>query len=971
MLSTHEHPKTMETTPTRSFERTVLPWLVAAVMLLVYLATLNKVVTVQSIWPLARAAGMDWHPTYTSPLTYLVMLPIRWLPAGIQLLALNFSAALFASVSLGLLARSIAILPHDRTQLQRDRAIDENAFLRIRLAWIPVGFGIAVLAFQRSFWEHAIVGTGEALDLLLFAYCVRCLLEYRLEEKNAWLYKAALVYGVGITNNVAMIGFFPVFLIALVWIKGLRFFRFDFLSRMFLLGLAGLSLYLVLPLVENHAGATFWQALRTNLVWQKHLAFDFRNVVLFPAVYALVPLLLIGIKWSGNFGDQSAIGNIFAKAAAIVLHAGLLVFCVYIAFDPPVGPRESAARAFENFGINFVFLPCYFLAALTVGYYSGFLLLVFSGTENRMRRRTAIPPVLNYAVTFVVSAGALVVAGKLFYDNFRGVQQMQSRSLFEYSEAQAKSLPENAAVLSDDPSRLHAFAAALGTAARQKVILLEARALTDPAYHRFIRKRYGTRVPEMKLPPGFTAFGPLPVVDFLNQLRQKHELIYLHPSYGYFFEFYYQEPREAVYTLKPFPADSVEAPLPGQEVITRQQNFWKTMESPLHRLKAELAVVPRERNSYQKLTSVYAGGLYSRALNHWGVELQRAKRFEEAFPHFEQAVALNPDSAAALINRDFNVAWRKENKPLLSMSKEHEEKLKLYNGVDALLTACGPVDEPSFSREFANHFVSMGLYRQAQQLLLRGLTYLPNDAATQIALANTYLSAEQPRSALELLEKMAPPARDDHAAIADRERIRAWATYLQNDFPTAQKILEKAARDFPELNDPFTALVQLHLAYGQKLREEGKNTEAAMQLTNALHVVEGQLRVQPNNPSAHFNHGNCCIFVGDNNCAIQSFTRVLELQKDNGAALLNRAIASFRAENFTAAKRDYQEVLRRFTITNYQVYYGLAEIAYREKDWPAAREYYEKYLRYAPANLTGERNQVRAKLEEVKKNSKG
>src|SRR4051794_9474448 len=127
MPSTHEHPKTMEVTPTRNFSRTVLPWLVAAVMLLLYLVTLNKVVTTQSVWPLARATGMDWRPTLGTPLTYLVPFPIRWLPSGIQLLALNFTAALCASLSLALLARSVAILPHDRTQLQRERALDENA----------------------------------------------------------------------------------------------------------------------------------------------------------------------------------------------------------------------------------------------------------------------------------------------------------------------------------------------------------------------------------------------------------------------------------------------------------------------------------------------------------------------------------------------------------------------------------------------------------------------------------------------------------------------------------------------------------------------------------------------------------------------------------------------------------------------------------------------------------------------------
>src|SRR5258705_5891790 len=123
MPSTPENPK-MERTSQRSFVRTILPWLAAVVMLLIYLVTLDKVVTIQSVYPLARASGADWHPAYTSPVAWLVTLPIRWLPAGAQLIGLNFIGALCAALSLALLARGVALLPHDRTQLQRDKLTD-------------------------------------------------------------------------------------------------------------------------------------------------------------------------------------------------------------------------------------------------------------------------------------------------------------------------------------------------------------------------------------------------------------------------------------------------------------------------------------------------------------------------------------------------------------------------------------------------------------------------------------------------------------------------------------------------------------------------------------------------------------------------------------------------------------------------------------------------------------------------------
>jgi len=62
-------------------------------------------------------------------------------------------------------------------------------------------------------------------DLLVFAYAIRCVLEYRITDRESWLLRASLAFGLGMTNNWAMIGFFPAFLVALVWIKGLSFFQ--------------------------------------------------------------------------------------------------------------------------------------------------------------------------------------------------------------------------------------------------------------------------------------------------------------------------------------------------------------------------------------------------------------------------------------------------------------------------------------------------------------------------------------------------------------------------------------------------------------------------------------------------------------------------------------------------------------------------------------------------------------------------
>src|SRR5438552_175982 len=262
-MTTEQH-----SSPRLWFVPGILPWLVAAGALALFLATLNRWISFNSLALVAKVSGWSWSPELSEPLYWLVTYPFRWLPAKAIPVALNLLSAVCAVLTLALLARSVVLLPHDRTQEQRLREHGAFSMLSIPAAWLPPVFAALACGLQLTFWEHATAASSEMLNLLLFAYVIRCLLEFRLEQRESWLTRAALVYGLGMANNWAMIGFFPLFLVSLVWIRGLRFFNLTFLTRMFLCGLAGLSIYLLLPLVQSRAeiaNVPFWQALKANL----------------------------------------------------------------------------------------------------------------------------------------------------------------------------------------------------------------------------------------------------------------------------------------------------------------------------------------------------------------------------------------------------------------------------------------------------------------------------------------------------------------------------------------------------------------------------------------------------------------------------------------------------------------------------------------------------------------------------------
>jgi hypothetical protein len=360
--------------PPRDFVRRYLPWMAGAAVFVVYLFTLNRWPAFSSLPTLAKVVGWDWRPTYYAPIHFILTWPIRWLPEASQLVSLNLLGAICATLSLVLLARSVSLLPHDRTRDQRNVERSEYSLLSGRMAWVPPVFAVLVCGLQLTFWESAVLASMEALDLLFFSYAIRCLLEYRIDERDSWLFQAALALGLGMTNNVAIVGFLPAFLVAVGWIKGL-----SRLNRRFLLGffgclLAGALFYLFLPLINlgsDVSDRSFWDILKTQLGTQRKLLLDTpRYVVLLIGLTSLIPALFMGIRWPAQFGDISAAGNALTNLMTHVIHLVFLSACLYVAFDPPFSPagcREGSS----------LFFPFYYLGALAVGYCAGYVLLVF------------------------------------------------------------------------------------------------------------------------------------------------------------------------------------------------------------------------------------------------------------------------------------------------------------------------------------------------------------------------------------------------------------------------------------------------------------------------------------------------------------------------------------------------------------------------------------------------------------------
>jgi tetratricopeptide (TPR) repeat protein len=904
-----------------------LPWAMGAGMLVVYAASLHSWVSPDGLQLFASINGSTWRPELLRPVTWLVTYPFRWLPAAWIPLGLNLLTAVCAALALALLARSTALLPHDRTEAERKRMTGGTSFLTIRTAWLPPVLAVLVCGLQLTFWEHAIVATGEMLDLLLFACLVGCLVEYRASREDSWLLRFALAYGLALANNWAMAAYGPLFLVAVVWMKGVRFLdvpfldhvleRFKtstlplwtrifqaldslvnlrFLARAIGCVLAGLALFLLLPLIASFSrqGHTdFWAAMRFLLrTYKSELTLLPMSLVLILSLTSLAPVVFMGICWGRFSGDHFSLARSCGIALLHLAHGCFLAVCLWTLLDAPFSPRRL--------GLDFPCLPLYFLGALSIGYFSGYFLLVFGTKAPNAALRS--PPLMRCLCPCVSGAiWLLLLAGPalLVYKNLPAIAQKRARPLVEYAASIERSLPPAGAVIlnDDQPSRLvYLESILIRSGKRSGYLLLDAGLLSeDPAYSQFAQRRnpgFKPALPRANQSSDIT--NPVVLVNLMLDLAQTHGLYSLTPIHGYLAEAFHAQPHGLLYRLKPFPADRPDAePMPPAEVAENQR-FWQALEEDqLPRLIHRLASPERPQGGPNPLLRLWraaqerpekdrwallAGSCYAQALDCWGVELQKAGRLKEAGRCFEEARQLNPDNAAARINERFNRDMQAHKAPVLLSREELDKWLDKHRSWLETVWADGPIDEPNCCVQLGTSFYEARLVRLAIQQLERARALAPSFTNAAFQLARLFFLADDYSRALE----------------------------------QANHVLQLAPHHQPALLLKGASLAQLK-SYDQ---------------------------------------------------AISPLTEVLALQSTNGVARTARAYAYLQLGNLEAALQDYQTVVRADPKA-YQAYFGLAEIAHRKKDTAAAIRNCELYLASAPAN-SADTKLIRSCLEELR-----
>jgi hypothetical protein len=350
--------------------------------------------------------------------------------------------------------------------------------------------------------------------------------------------------------------------------------------------------------------------------------------------------------------------------------------------------------------------------------------------------------------------------------------------------------------------------------------------------------------------------------------------------------------------------------------------------------------------------ALVAGNYYSRALNYLGAEVQRAGDLDKAAGLFSAAADLNTNNIAAVRNLAFNKLLRSGSSSTGNLRAVTADDFGKYRNWNEVMTANGPFDETSFCFDNGFWLMNAGLLHQAAVAFDRVRHFAPDNLAARLFLAQIYLMFRQPDPALEVLHD--PLTRPFHFGLTEYNStelniLAATADFQKHENAAAAELLQTEMNRHPD-NE------MLMLVSAQTFNRAGLYKDA-------LQAIDRKLARTPGDLTWVYGKGMVCLQAGDYDGAVAALTQFLNSQTNNPDALFNRAVAYYHSDQLDRARADFQTLQSMYT-NNFQVAYGLGEIAWKEHQTNDAMRNYRIYLANAPTN-SAELNEVRQKVTQL------
>jgi tetratricopeptide (TPR) repeat protein len=898
-----------------------LPLFVALAAFVLYAATMGSGLTLSGVSLTSKLAGWDATPMVGQPLVWLFTLPFQLLPLAWLPVALKLFGAVLAAATLAVLARTVQLLPWDHPWDSAGRFTSA----------LPIIGACALCGLEFSFWQQATATCAEMLDLLLLVTVIWLLLEYQLRQQRRWLDAAMVLWGIGLVENWLMLLTFPLFIIGVIWIERIRFFRRTFVLRFAGLALAGIASYALLPIVHGLAPGGHWtfgqswivSLHQTKGLWAQlfHFGRAHRLLMLAVLIYYLVPTLPLLIRMRDE-GTQHKPGvDRFQIWLYRALRLGLLLACCWLAFDPAPAARQMLHREPIS---RMPMLAFDYLTALGAAFLLGNLILSAHIVTRNDYDRPRNQRLWRWFARVVAAVGVALVAAGLVARNAPAIVHSNFHPLEEFGDLAAQSLPPgHGVILSDHPERTCLLRMGL---ARNHLaanwLVVDTELLPSVPYRAGLEKR---------LPAGWLTdrtgheLTRLETLRLLDQVARTNRLFYLHPSFGFFFERFYLEPTGSVYEMKLRGKDPLDIPALPETAVTANEQFWThawdQQLAPIVRPARSRSAAPSKRHlglvPAPEEQDLVLGDLMSVTLESWAVTLQKQGHLREAQVRFEEALRLNTNNLSARSSLVCNTNLQAGNKlEIADLPRLGTQNVKND----------GPFDEPVSDYLLGLEFLNHGLRVQAVEQLERARTLAPNSLTLELSLANAYNQLQMPDRSRPLINHIREQVQKSPANSTldlDLALLDTYSWLLQTNVANAREALESVVSQHPD--DPKVAdrVIGAYLAFND--------------VTNAWELVEERLAKTPDDIATLNAKAAILLQNGHAADAMPVLDRVIALT-NQPAAHVSRAFACILLKDFASASNELSG-LDADTNTAGVANFGFALVARHFADTNSARRY--------------------------------
>jgi tetratricopeptide (TPR) repeat protein len=822
--------------------KTRLPWILGLIFLGLYLLTLNHWVSVETLGVLAQVVGWDfWGLRMTDPIFRLLTFPFQFVPQSAAILGISALNVVLASFTIVWLSRAVMLLPQDRSTDQRVRNADPDGLYVGKLAFLPPTIAALSLGLLFHFWQGATAATGGILNIFFLAYIIRNTLEHRLDGEYGWIYRASALYSVALVNNPLMVLLLPFWVGSLIWINGKDLFKYrDLIVRSFFCFLPGLLFFLYIPLTEYIAGRSdmsFFQLLKYFLgIYVQGIKVLPPYILFIYSTFSILPLVLLSIRWDQTRSDNSGLNTTITRLGIRAMNIFFFLYTMAIAFDLPLCPRYLSP------GVNG--LEFHFIAALVLGYTTGYLLVVFHSPVNGSRQKrfpvSRMMLMVRPLVYGLVPVFGLAMAGGLVYRNYPELKQNRGETLYQLGcnlvedikEAEKAEPGKPITLLSDDPICLYLVQATLARQGDQSsYIFVNTRFLSYPWYHRRMTKYFPDRWPDIvSKAKDLTYLDTGNMVNWLHYYAGKEKVYYLHPSFGHFFEACRPTPEGLLTRMSPYKDADMSLWTLSAEKKEEAREYWTSQQ-------ARLDAIPAVSASQKEIVGsiAYTAAYYARALNNYAVEFDKAGDRAQALKYFAEALRLYPRNLSALVNQTYY------QRGSLSYNPEEQRKVdELFNNYESswnkVELLCGKPDAPEQLVKLGENYMYNQQWRQAYQCFLRVEQFEPNNSENMGALAYVDSMIGESQRALDRIRKT--KARYKELNIPQSEWIvletqEAACLISTGQEKEALKLMLDARKNNPQDTSIANMLIRAYIANNN--------------FSEALFMIDRQLASAPDN----------------------------------------------------------------------------------------------------------------------------